>query len=234
MGFGLLFVGYFVATFMTLNSFGSFIRVIGYGLILASVFRLREYHRSFHWMGIGTIGMLLFSIVLACSDASNFFYEMLWIDQRLFADSATVILGYIEQGISFVFHTLMLYSLRALAKETEVLKIANNAIRNYVFICLYYVVYLIRFLPIESVQACAGELAWIAWVLYIVWHILNLILIGSCYMRICDESDVSMERKPSRFQIVNRFRAENQRRMEKARRGYQEYRESKGKRGKRK
>ena len=234
MGFGLLFVGYFVSTFMTINAFGSLIRVVGYGIILASVLRLRQYHRAFHWMGFGTLGMLLFSLLLAFSDASAFFYEMLWIDWRLFTDETTVILGYAEQGISLVFHSLMLYSIRAIAKETEVSKISNNAIRNFVFICLYYFVYLLRFLPVASVQACAGELAWIAWVLYIVWQILNLILIGSCYMRICDESDESMERKPSRFRFINRLRAENQRRMEKARKEYLEYRESKGKKGRKK
>ena len=212
---------------MTINTFGTLIRVIGYGVILWSVLRLRQYHRSFHWMGIGTVLMLLFSIILACSDIAE------WIDKPLFTEQTRVILTYVEQGVLFVFQTLMLYSIRAIAKETEVSKIANNAVRNFVFVCLYVVVYLVRFLPIESVQACAGELTWIAWILFLVWQILNLILIGSCYMRICDESDQEMVKKPSRFRIVNKFRAENERRMQKARREYEEYRsEKKARKGK--
>lgn len=227
MGFGLLFIGYFVATFMTLNSFGVFIRVLGYAVILVSALRLRQYHRAFSFMGLGTLLMLVFSIVLAVSEASELFYQMLWINKPLFPTGAEVVFGYIEQIVFFVFQALMLYSLRAIAKETEIPKIANNAVRNFVFICLYYTVYLVRLLPVASIRACAAELTWIAWVVYLACQILNVILIGSCYMRICDESDLEMERKPSRFAFVNRFRAENERRREKARREYAEYREEK-------
>ncbi len=227
MGFGLLFIGYFVATFMTLNTFGVYVRVLGYALILVSALRLRQYHRAFNWMGLGTLLMLVFSTILACSEISELFYQMLWVDQPLFPSASEVIFGYIEQVVFLIFQVLMLYSIRGIAKETEDSKIANRAVRNLVFICLYYTVYLLRLLPVASVQACAAELTWIAWVVYLACQVLNVLLIGSCYMRICDESDLEMERKPSRFAFVNRFRAENERRKEKARREYAEYRKEK-------
>ncbi len=227
MGFGLLFIGYFVATFMTLNSFGAYIRVLGYGIVLVSAYRLRQYHRSFLWMGLGALLMLLFSTALVSADVSRLFYEMQWIKKPLFSEGYEGVFSAIEQVVFFIFQTLMLYSIRAIAKETEVGKIAGSAIRNFVFICLYYTVYLVKLLPIASVQACAAELTWIAWVVYLACQILNLILIGSCYMRICDESDLEMERKASRFEFVNRFRAENERRREKARKEYAEYRQEK-------
>ena len=221
MGFGLLFLGYFVATFMTLHAFGSLVRVIGFGLVLMAALRLRQYHRAFDWMGLGTVLMLLFSLSLAVFDTAD------WLGFGFFPENGKVILGYVEQGISLIFQVLMLSAIRAIAKETGVDKIASNAIRNFVFVCLYYLVYLVRFLPVASIQATAGELAWIAWMLYLAWQILDLLLIGSCYMRICDESDEEMERKPSRFAFVNKLRAENERRTEKARREYAEYQKEK-------
>ena len=121
----------------------------------------------------------------------------------------------------------MLFAIRKLAKETEVGKIAVNAVRNFVFICFYYFVYIISFLPVKSIQACAAELALIAWIVYFVWIILNFMLIFSCYVKICDESDVEMERKPSRFAFVNRFRTEMDRRQEKAIEESLAYRKSK-------
>ena len=67
----------------------------------------------------------------------------------------------------------------------------------------------------------------IAWIVYFVWIILNFMLIFSCYVKICDESDVEMERKPSRFAFVNRFRTEMDRRQEKAIEESLAYRKSK-------
>ena len=45
---------------------------------------------------------------------------------------------------------------------------------------------------------------------------MNLFMLFSCYAKICDESDVEMAQKPSRFAFVNRFREENERRRAEA------------------
>ena len=61
----------------------------------------------------------------------------------------------------------------------------------------------------------------------LVWIVLQIVLIFSCYARICDEGDVEMERKPSRFAFVNKFRAELDAKQEKARRESEEYKREK-------
>ena len=53
-------------------------------------------------------------------------------------------------------------------------------------------------------------------ILYFVCIILNLVLIFSCYSRICDENDVDMARKPSRFAFVNKLRGESEQRQREA------------------
>lgn len=227
MGFGLLFIGYFLVTLLTLNPFASLFRVLGYGIILMAGLKLRKYHRSFDYFLFGTVGMLLVAALLAFSDASEYLYRNLLIDSVLITEKGRTVLGYVEQGVSFLFHSALLFAIRKLAKETEVEKIAVNAVRNFVFICFYYFVYIISFLPVKSIQSCAAELALIAWIVYFVWIILNFMLIFSCYVKICDESDVDMERKPSRFAFVNQFRAEMDRRQEKAIEESRAYRKSK-------
>ena len=71
-----------------------------------------------------------------------------------------------------------------------------------------------------------------ALLLYFAWIILNLILIYSCYARICDENDVDMEVKPSRFAFVNRMRQKSEERrlrLEAEREEYKSMREQRRK-----
>ncbi len=227
MGFGWLFVGYFFVTFLTLNKIGSLIRFVGYLLILMSAWRLRKYNRAFDWMGWGAVGMVIISAVLACTDISDYLYKSLLTNQLLIPATVQTAVGYIEPVVSFLFLFGMLWAIRRIAKETEVEKIAANAIRNFVFVCFYYAVYWIGLLPFSGIQAARGELAFVALILMLVYMVLNLLLIFSCYARICDEEDVEMKQKPSRFAFVNRFREELDRRQEKAWRESETYRKEK-------
>ena len=224
MGFGLLFVGYFAVTFLTLNAAGFLIRLLGYGIILRAVSKLRQYHRAFGYAWWGSVLMLLVSAALAFAGVTEWLYDALLISERVMSDGAITALGYVEQASSFVFHALLLWAIRQIALETEVGKIAVSAVRNFVFICIYEVVYLIGILPVEAIRNFSARLGLMALLIYFVWAVLNLILFGSCYAHICDENDVEMERKPSRFDFVNRFREKNERRAEKAAAEMREYR----------
>ena len=212
MGFGLLFIGYFAVSLMTLNPVGALFRMIGYGMILASVLKLRKYHRAFNF----SIPTTFFMLVVAG----------VWLVESLIGKDLTVI-GYVEQGSSFVFLSFLLYAIRKIAMETEVKKIVVSAVRNFVFVCAYYFICAISYLPFESVRNCSGELTIISLLLLFFVILLNLILIWKCYANICDENDTQMIRKPSRFAWVNHFREEFDRREEKARRETAAYRQEK-------
>ena len=234
MGFGWLLIGYFVATVMTLNPIGAGIRVLGYGLIAFAGKKLEQYHRSFLWMTVGACAMLAVSASLAISDLNDFLYGNLWINIRLISDTGRTWIGYIEKVFSFFFHGAMLFSIRAIAMETEVEKIATRSVRNFVFICMYELVYLVSLLPFDGVRAASGELALIAWLLYLVWILMNLMLLFSCYAKICDEQDVEMEQKPSRFEFVNQFREKSEEKSRRAREEAAAYRKEKLERKRRK
>ena len=227
MGFGWLFLGYFTVSFLTMNPLGSLIRMIGYGIILASAVKLRRYQRAFDWTLIAAAVMLGIATCLAVVDGTNLLYQYLLIPRQLFPETVRTVIGYVDLGASLVFHALLLWGIRRIALETEVKKIAVNAVRNFVFICIYYVLYGICFLPIPVIQAARSSYVAAAWIVWLVWVILNHVLIFSCYSWICDENDQDMAQKPSRFAFVNRFREENQRRRQKAQEEADAYRREK-------
>ena len=225
MGFGWLFFGYFTATLMTLNSAGAFIRVIGYAIIIFAALKLRRYHKSFNAFLAASAVMTAVSALIAASDLSEGLYNALIIDSRWFSESATEIIGYLASGCSLLFDGAMLYSLWSIGKETGVETVMGDSIRNGVFIVIYNIGTVICALPAESVRGFVKETGLLMWtfLLYLLCIILNHILIFKCYAKICDEDDVEMERKPSRFAFVNKYRAILDEKQERARQATEQY-----------
>ena len=216
MGFGLLFIGYFVSMLMVLNTVGFVIRPIGYAIMLVALHKLRDYHRSFYYAMLGCIAMLGLSAVLTVEGVSAFLYERLLIDELWISAGLKTALGYLEMVGSFVFHVLLLWAIRQIAKETEADKIAFAAARNLFFFAFYYLLYAIALLPFGFAKKYASMMSVPVVLMYFACLILNLILLFSCYAKICDVADEEMAVKPSRFAFVNRMRAESEeRRREK-------------------
>ena len=68
MGFGILLTGYFMTYLMSVSLFGYLIRFIGYGLMLYSFTKLKNYHKAFTLplaaAGVMLLGYLLYAEVL--------------------------------------------------------------------------------------------------------------------------------------------------------------------------
>ncbi len=212
MGFGLLFVGYFMATFMSMSPLGGYlIRLVGYAIILLSALKLKRYNKDFQYLFIGASLMTLVSVVIALS---IIFDDITTVS--LFSENIKNIIGHGER-IGYVLFTLSMCSpIRSIAKETEVEKIAVASVRNFIFTVMYFVLYLIAYIPLPFVNDYKKYFGTPVFVLYIVIIFMNLFMLFSCYAKICDESDVEMAQKPSRFAFVNRFREENERRRAEA------------------
>ena len=232
MGFGLLFLGYFIATLMSINKFGSFFRIVGYSIVLISAVKLNKYNRSFRLLGISALLMITVSSLRAASVVCDFLYNGLIINNDPFGEQYLNTMGYIETASSFVFNSMMLYSIHQIARETEVVKIVAASVRNFIFVCIYIVLYLIGILPFDFASDYTKYFSAPVLILYFIWVILNLTLIYSCYAKICDESDMEMSRKPSRFAFVNKMRAEFDEREQRALKEHAQYRSEKRKKRK--
>lgn len=223
MGFGLLFIGYFVATLMSINMVGNFIRVIGYGIVFIAASKLNNYNRYFRLLQIASALMVALSILLSVSTVTNFLYNELMISKNIFTGAYQTVIGHVETALSFSFGAVMLYAIRSIAIETEDTKISVNAVRNFVFMCIYIILYVVTCLPFTYTNYFGIPTLLVQF----TYIILNLILIFMCYTRICDEGDVEMNRKPSRFAFINKMRAELDKREEKALESQEQYIEEK-------
>ena len=226
MGFGWLFIGYFF-TVMNMQMFGiagTLVRIFGLMLMAFAILKLRRYNSAFNITLIGILGMLCVSVLVFTISIDKLLFNNLIISSRFFSSTAESVIEYSGQAVSFAFNASLLWGVFKIAKETEVDKISNNAIRNFIFFCMYYFVYALSFVPTEGIKSAKAEFALIAWILYFACSILNIVLLFSCYARICDEADLEMERKPSRFEFVNRFREKQDRRSEQARLADEAYR----------
>jgi hypothetical protein len=206
---------------------GAAFRILGYGVVLFAAGKLNKYNRTFRFLQFAALLMITVSLLLGCSDIWEFLYDQLIFSTNPFGERFTSIMGYVEMFASLIFNAIMLYAIRAIAVETEDTKIMTGATRNFVFICIYYILYFIGVLPFDFAKEYAKYFSASVLILYFVWIILNLILIFSCYARICDENDVDMPRKPSRFEFVNKMRAEFDERQQKADQRQAEYRQKK-------
>lgn len=212
MGFGLLFVGYFMAAFMSMSPLGGYIiRIIGYAIILFGAIKLKRYNNDFRYLCMGTLLMAAISCVIALS---SIFGDITGVS--LFSDNLKNIIGHAER-VGYVLFTLsMCLPIRSIAKETEVEKIAVAAVRNFIFTAMYFILYLAAYIPLPFMNDYKKYFGTPVFVLYLVIIFMNLFMLFSCYAKICDESDVEMAQKPSRFAFVNRFREENERRRAEA------------------
>ncbi len=223
MGFGLLFLGYFAMTLMTFNPVGVLAQIIGYTLMLVASVKLNVYNIKFRWLAIACGIMIAISCAIAVSDISQFLYDNLIIKSQPFGNTYNNIFNYVQLTGMFLMHTALLASIRSISIETGVLKNAMAAIRNYVFVCLYFVLWLLA----TTVNAISTYCLIAAVITYFIYAIANNILIFSCYAKICDECDVEMEQKPSRFAFVNKMRAQSQARQAEAQARREEYKKQK-------
>lgn len=212
MGFGLLFIGYFMAAFMSMSPLGGYlIRLLGYAIILVGALKLKKYNKDFGYLCIGACVMIAISAVIALF---GIFTDVL--PTTLFTDGAKNAVGHLERIGYVLFTVSMCFPIHSIAKETEVEKIAVSAIRNMVFTAIYFILYLVAYIPLPFINDYKAYFGTPVFVLYIVIIFMNLFMLFSCYAKICDAGDVEMAQKPSRFAFVNHFREESERRRAEA------------------
>ena len=218
MGFGLLLMGYFLGMVMSLNIFGAFFRLAGFALAAYAARKLSDYHKGFSFLTLASMLSVAVSVLGAISSLSAFLYDNMIMSEKLIGDGLATAFGYARYGAELVFTVALCVAISLIAKETGEIKLRYVAIRNLALYCVYFVLQIICWLPHEYVGTllqitalpAVAQLAGFALIL------LNLLMIFSCYRRICDESDVDMPQKPSRFEFVNQMRAEREEK-EKAR-----------------
>lgn len=217
MGFGVMLIGYFITYVMALNTYGVFFRVLGYLIICRGAFRLLEYDKKFVYPFYLSATLAALSVL----ETANYVYQLIALSQNVTIELLANIVGYIDVVAVLAFHVTLLLAIRGVAKDTGVSKIAVSAMRNLIVILLYFGLYAVSFLPLPV------NMAMPLLIVNLFWILLDVVLLYSCYYRICDENDNEITRKPSRFAWINNMWSKLDAKQEKAAREMEEYRQQK-------
>ena len=220
MGFGLLFIGYFITYFMThlmsLFYLGAVVRLIGYVMMSVAFYELSGYSTGFKGVSYASLVMLIATVISAFAELTHGFFELGMLKSTIFPTELWLRVEAVTEILDFGFHALLLYAIFKIASEIEVHKIRIGAIRNFVFVSIYAVLRILSELPFEALGDFPKYLRAPSILLYFVLLIVNLVLIFTCYAKICDESDIDMPLKKSKIEFVNKIREETARREQKA------------------
>ena len=178
---------------------------------------------------ISLIVMLAVTAVDIYAKVGTFLYEELLIDSFNLPLGFEKTLGYVDDTLVLGFHVCLLFAVRSIAKELEDGKIVYSSMRNFVLVMVYYVIYAVAMLPIPALDEAKKYFSLLVMLFYFAWIILNIVLSLSCYARICDESDVDMPFKKSRFEFINKLHEKDEKaakeNSEFARQKLEEFRE---------
>jgi len=196
MGFGYLFVGYFMAFAFSLANVYFFFDIIGGALMLVGLSKLASHGKNFYramWADIGYIVLCLMRTVLLMLKVIG--------PEGVLTD----VLGIGIAAASLVLQFFILAGIYFIARQVELEKEENHAKRNILCVLLYYLGHIAALLILPYLGTAANLISLALLLFGFAVIIMNLILIHSCYCRICISGQESGERPPSRFAFVNRF-----------------------------
>ena len=219
MGFGLLFIGYFIAFLMSLNSYGFAFEIIGFVIMLSAIGKLSEYKHTLMRTSLPLLIMALCSLF----DGFRALDSVLALQLPIFTETAAFVLSLTSAASTLFFHFLLLLPLRDLAAETEERDLASRAYSALsaatVACALEFSVALIGSFSAVSEPSTAFRVLTLASVLFHIFYpVFSLVFIYSCYARLCAPEDTSMERRPSRFAFINKMRDKQEQKAEETRR----------------
>ena len=220
MGFGILLFGYFITTMVPIPlsillpiDITGFIRMLGYILVIIAAKKLSEYNSSFGMLVISSIIMAIISAIEGIVDFALFFVNNQIVNLPFAGFLKSLndlqIVDYLNLTV-IVFVSALCLSIKQIGEDTGIKKVVTTSVRNLVFFAILFVVKAISFLPIPFVDTYANVFVSALLIIELVCWMLNLYMIFYCYAKICDSSDIDMKQKESRFDFVNRRRAERE------------------------
>lgn len=208
MGFGTLFIGYF----LLLNIFNYAYTDLISALIMAlGAYKLSSVCPDFKRAFYLTLPLSLIGL-----------YELVTVFLDLFGapinnDVLTGVIGIIRCAILGAIGFILLSGIKKLSEEVELPRLLDKAKSARIYIIIAYSVSLILEIPSLDKIIAPKALAVIALLTLIFTFfaiIYTLTAIYSAYMRICMPDQLVREEKKSRFSAVNKFRENEKKRGE--------------------
>ncbi|MBR0443237.1 MAG: hypothetical protein IIX15_02755 [Clostridia bacterium] len=211
MGWGLLFIGYFLKFILGINPmFDVVLTLPACVLMMIGLKKLSLYCHTFHYalwstallaavtVGGGAAALLAPTGALPEMGASL----VDWLRYATEAVARTNWIALAELIAAVLFHLALALGIKDIAVRVGVQKNAVRAMRNLVLVGLYAA----SFLLAKVLPSLMGAMTSTATIVHLVFALCNSVLLYSCYMRITPAEETVPERKPSRFALINRLR----------------------------
>ncbi len=199
MGFGTLFLGYFLLLDLPYYSFTD---IIAASVMLLGLYKLSAVNRNFKISALACAVFLLFS----AAEFGIRGYELLFT--QLLTPLAISIITIVRTIIVCTLTVTMLLGIRDISKEVELDDIPKKSKRLAVSAVIVYSMWIISELPLTFINDYIWAIiAFITVMSTLAIIILNLTLVYTCYMKICMPGQESLQAvKSSRFKFVNEYR----------------------------
>ena len=206
MGFGIIFFGYILTFFMTLNIYGFAFRLLGCIILMHGLRGVKQYEPRYFRAEISIGVAVLFAMTEALSVVLGEYFGL--FNSDILKNISTLLFS----ASAVAFHFLFNNATATLAGEVENRKVQKKAVRNSVFvlvqIALIVLTAILYFLKINLVNYVFMTSV-IFFFLLLLFHIS---LIYSCYKEICPEGDEEAPARPSRIGFLNKLWAVTEKR----------------------
>ena len=211
MGFGTLFIGYF---FLINISNYAYTDIVSAAVMLLGLYKLSTVNKNFKYGFFATMGFF----AVALGELSLTFIGLFGSFDSI--DAAQPYISSIRYTVIFIISYFTLRGIGALAEEVKAYSLFRTA-KASVPLSSIFLVYAAFELPFfAKIFGNAIAYVYFALLLSVVAFIIsNLVTIYKAYMQICMPDDLKKEKKPSKFEFMNRFYDS----MEKKSQKYAEY-----------
>ena len=170
----------------------SFMMAVGYGLIIFALLRLAPYHKHFQQCFYVSFLSLPFAgyytvYGLAASGVMS--------QPALFTRIGTAV-DWLYFAYTLLLQLLLVYAIFRLTVELEITPLQPTALRNLIFLAVYYVLYGIARMPLAIIQNNVSLLALPVTILRFTCIFCNLWLFYGCYRVILPEGSDATPQLP--------------------------------------
>jgi len=208
---------------MSLTPFGYITRIIGYIIMIVATNKLKEYESGFSYSQLSIVPLMCIAVYQGTIDIMT---RLGMVSGGTIPDN---IINITTAVFLILFHILLLLSISYLGKNTGLVKIRNAAVRNIVIMSVYFSLFIFMQIPMSFTTDYFKYLTIYAFIIQLIWTVLNIVLLLSCTKNICPEGEEDVPLKKSNFAFVNKFREEIERKEKKAINETVEYKKQKQK-----
>ena len=184
MGFGIMFIGYFLLYLGAITPLSIYTTVVGSAIILYSLKELMVQNKAFLAGAVSAILLVIASI------------GVLFVDLLISDTSALYkVFLYSRDILSAVLNAFLMIAIYVIAKSVALPKIQSKAAINLLFIGIYAIGAVLFNTVFRNNEFAMSRLYVVVIICQFIYSVLGLVTVYSSYMRICYADDKDMSKK---------------------------------------